>query len=47
MNCLSVNTHEHTRTGLSVGPLKRAFIDNLMYEHGKYPAALGRRLFQF
>ncbi|MBV9939016.1 MAG: glycogen/starch/alpha-glucan phosphorylase, partial [Acidobacteriaceae bacterium] len=29
--------HEHTRTGLSVGALKRAFIDNLIYEQGKYP----------
>ncbi|MBV9267968.1 MAG: glycogen/starch/alpha-glucan phosphorylase [Acidobacteriaceae bacterium] len=30
---------EHTRTGLSVGHLKRAFIDNLMYEQGKYPGS--------
>lgn len=29
--------HEHTRTGLSVSALKRAFIDNLIYEQGKYP----------
>src|SRR4051794_18952740 len=29
---------EHTRTGLSVGHLKRAFVDNLMYEQGKYPS---------
>src|SRR5882724_8559006 len=29
---------EHTRTGLSVAHLKRAFVDNLIYEQGKYPA---------
>src|ERR1700751_2158011 len=37
----SVSNHvirEHTRTGRSVGHLKRAFVDNLMYEQGKYPA---------
>jgi len=31
-------SHEHTRTGLSIGHLKRAIVDNLMYEQGKYPA---------
>ncbi|HEX4169533.1 MAG TPA: glycogen/starch/alpha-glucan phosphorylase [Bryobacteraceae bacterium] len=30
--------HEHTRTGLSVEALKRAFVDNLIYEQGRYPA---------
>jgi len=29
--------HEHTRTGLSVENLKRAFIDNLIYEQARYP----------
>ena len=29
--------HEHTRTGLSVDSLKRAFVDNLIYEQGRYP----------
>ena len=41
MNSVSVvqqASHEHTRTGLSVAHLKRAFIDNLMYDQGKYPA---------
>ena len=43
MNSVSVAQHtsrEHTRTGLSVAHLKRAFIDNLIYEQGKYPEAL-------
>jgi starch phosphorylase len=30
-------THEHVRTGLSVDALKRAFVDDLMYEQGKFP----------
>jgi len=41
MNAVAVTNHvlrEHTRTGLSAGHLKRAIIDNLMYEQGKYPA---------
>lgn len=29
--------HEHTRTGLSVEHLKRAFVDSLIYEQGRYP----------
>ena len=29
--------HEHIRIGLSVESLKRAFVDNLIYEQGKYP----------
>src|SRR3954447_5089537 len=33
----SAQKHEYTRTGLSVESLKRAFIDNLIYEQGKYP----------
>ena len=40
MSSISANNHsvrEHTRTGLSVGHLKRAFVDNLIYEQGKYP----------
>src|SRR5690242_46139 len=42
MESVSTDNHvlrEHTRTGLSVPHLKRAFIDNLMYEQGKYPEA--------
>jgi starch phosphorylase len=42
MDSVMVANHvlrEHTRTGLSVGHLKRAFVDNLMYELGKYPGA--------
>jgi starch phosphorylase len=30
--------HEHTRIGLSVQSLKRAFIDNLIYEQGQLPS---------
>ena len=29
---------EHTRVGLGVDSLKRAFVDNLIYEQGRYPA---------
>jgi glycogen phosphorylase len=29
--------HEHTRTGLGVEHLKRAFVDSLIYEQGRYP----------
>jgi glycogen phosphorylase len=29
--------HEHIRTGLNTESLKRSFIDNLIYEQGKYP----------
>ena len=35
---LTSHKHEHTRTGLSVDSLKRAFVDNLIYEQGRYPA---------
>ncbi|HMF74363.1 MAG TPA: glycogen/starch/alpha-glucan phosphorylase [Bryobacteraceae bacterium] len=30
-------THEHTRTGISVEHLKRAFVDSLVYDQGRYP----------
>src|SRR6478672_8045749 len=29
--------HEHTRTGLKAEHLKRAFVDNMIYEQGRYP----------
>jgi starch phosphorylase len=29
--------HEHTRTGLDVEHLKRAFVDSLIYDQGRYP----------
>jgi starch phosphorylase len=41
MDTVAIANHvsrEHTRTGLSIGHLKRAIVDNLMYEQGKYPA---------
>lgn len=41
MDAVAVANHvsrERTRTGLSTGHLKRAIVDNLMYEQGKYPA---------
>jgi starch phosphorylase len=41
MNAVAIANHmlrEHTRTGLSAGHLKRAIVDNLMYEQRKYPA---------
>lgn len=31
------NAHEHTRTGLGVDALKRAFLDNLLYVQGRHP----------
>jgi starch phosphorylase len=31
------NEHEHTRTGMSIDALKRAFEDNLLYVQGKHP----------
>jgi glycogen phosphorylase len=31
------SAHEHTRTGLSVDALKRAFLDNLLYVQGRHP----------
>ena len=34
--------HQHTPKGLSVGHLKRAFIDNLIYEEAKYPGIATR-----
>ena len=33
---------EDTRTGLSVETLKRAFVDNLLYRQGRFPAASNR-----
>jgi starch phosphorylase len=29
--------HEHTRTGVSVELLKRAYVDSLLYDQGRYP----------
>jgi starch phosphorylase len=41
MDTVAIANHvsrEHIRTGLSIGHLKRAIVDNLIYEQGKYPA---------
>ena len=33
----SATRYEHTRTGTSVEHLKRAFVDNLIYDQARYP----------
>jgi starch phosphorylase len=33
----AIAKHEHTRTGVSVDHLKRAFVDSLLYDQGRYP----------
>jgi glycogen phosphorylase len=32
-----IDNMEHTRTGLSVEAIKRAFLDNLFYVQGRFP----------
>ena len=33
----AIKQHEHTRTGDSVEHLKRAYVDSLLYDQGRYP----------